>query len=121
MDLRAVKCVSLGYSSTKKGYKCYYAPTKKHDVTMDVTFVENQSYFNRTYLQGDNISRLENWVDWHVKGIETEKKYIVAGSVHADKGDRNKVVANLNPTDNPSNLFYNQLDNVSTNFLLKIL
>lgn len=41
LDPRAIKCVFLGYSSTKKGYKCYHPSTKKIYVSMDVTFVES--------------------------------------------------------------------------------
>ena len=52
LDLRAIKCVFIGYSSTQKGYKCYHSPTRKIFVTADVTFVENESYF-RPSLQGE--------------------------------------------------------------------
>ena len=36
LDLRAQKCVFLGYSSNQKGYKCFDPVTKKYFVTMDV-------------------------------------------------------------------------------------
>ena len=29
LDLRAVKCIFIGYSSTQKRYKCYHPPSKK--------------------------------------------------------------------------------------------
>ena len=38
LDSRALKCVFIGYSTTKKGYKCYHLPTRKVFVSMDVTF-----------------------------------------------------------------------------------
>ena len=44
LDPRALKCVFVGYSSTKKGYKCY-PPSKKFFVSADVTFSESESYF----------------------------------------------------------------------------
>ncbi|RVW86530.1 hypothetical protein CK203_042168 [Vitis vinifera] len=51
-------------SPHKKGYKCLHPPTKKHYVTMDVTFVVNQPYFDITYLQGKNTSKWEDMWDW---------------------------------------------------------
>lgn len=37
LELRAIKCVLVGYSPTRKGYKCLS--------TMDVTFFENKPFF----------------------------------------------------------------------------
>ena len=59
LDHRALKCVFMGYSSTQKGYKCYHPPTRKIYVSVDVTFVENKSYFSTPYLQGE-LSILED-------------------------------------------------------------
>ena len=53
LDPRAIKCVFLGYSSNKKGYKCFDPQTKKFHVSMDVSFVETKSYFPNTSLQGE--------------------------------------------------------------------
>ena len=39
-DPRATKCVFFGYSSTKKGYKCYDPKTKKLFISRDVYFEE---------------------------------------------------------------------------------
>ena len=50
LDPRALRCVFFGYSSNQKGYKCYYSPTKRSYITMDVTFFESQPYFTHTYL-----------------------------------------------------------------------
>ena len=41
----------IGYSSIKKGYKCFHPPTKKFFVFADVTFVEKDSYFAQPYCQ----------------------------------------------------------------------
>jgi hypothetical protein len=54
LDLRALKCVFVGYSSTQKGYKCYHPPSKKFYVSADVTFNEQESYFTTPYLQGES-------------------------------------------------------------------
>ena len=45
LDPREIKCVFIGYSSTQKGYKCYFPDTREIFVTTDVTFFENESYF----------------------------------------------------------------------------
>ena len=59
-DPRAIKCLFLGHSSTPKGYKCY-PPTKRKDVTMDVTFMENQVYFGDTYLYEESKLGEDRW------------------------------------------------------------
>lgn len=41
LDLRAVKCVFIGYSSTQKGYKWYDFSTKKAIFSFDVTFFQD--------------------------------------------------------------------------------
>ena len=48
LDPRAVKCIFLGYSQTKKGYKCYEPKSKKQYITKDVRFVETSPYFEGT-------------------------------------------------------------------------
>ncbi|KAJ4721161.1 Retrovirus-related Pol polyprotein from transposon TNT 1-94 [Melia azedarach] len=56
LDPRALKCMFVGYSPFKKGYKCFHPPTRKYFVSLDVTFVENQPY--QPTLQGEN-TRIE--------------------------------------------------------------
>ena len=53
LDQRAIKCIFVRYSSTKKGYKCYHPPTRQFYVSSNVSFVEHESYFNHPYLQGE--------------------------------------------------------------------
>jgi Reverse transcriptase (RNA-dependent DNA polymerase) len=43
----AEKCVFLGFGSHKKGYQCYNPLTQKIYTTMDVTFIEHESYFTQ--------------------------------------------------------------------------
>jgi len=54
LDARALKYVFIRYSITQKGYKCYHPPSKQFLVSKDVIFNENQSFFNKTYLQEDS-------------------------------------------------------------------
>jgi hypothetical protein len=55
LEPRSLKCVFVGYSGTKKGYKCYHPPSRKYFVSMDVTFREFEPYFGppNTPLQGE--------------------------------------------------------------------
>ncbi|KAL4290009.1 hypothetical protein GQ457_14G016060 [Hibiscus cannabinus] len=53
LDPRALKCVFLGYSSTKKGYKCYSVVTKRTYISMDITFLETKPYYPKIVLQGE--------------------------------------------------------------------
>ena len=48
LEPRALKCVFIGYSPTKKGYKCYHPPSRKFFVSMDVTFRESEPYYQTT-------------------------------------------------------------------------
>lgn len=51
-DPRSFECVFLGYSSSQKGYRCYYPPQKRYFVSHDVSFFEHQFYFTQKLLQG---------------------------------------------------------------------
>ena len=62
LDARATKCILLGYSSNKKGYKCYCPVSQKVFNSMDVTFFEEQSYYPKFAVQGENHNQeLQNW------------------------------------------------------------
>ena len=41
LEARATKCILIGYTSNKKGYKCYYPIAKKIFNSMAVTFFED--------------------------------------------------------------------------------
>ena len=56
LDPRSIKYLFLGHSSTKKGYKCFSPVTKKVYITLDVTFFENQSFYSKTHIQGENLT-----------------------------------------------------------------
>ena len=61
LDPRAEKCVFIGYALNKKGYKCYNPHTKKIFVSIDVTFLENQPFFDKNYLQGEKNKEENFW------------------------------------------------------------
>ncbi|KAM2347418.1 hypothetical protein ACFX1X_011202 [Malus domestica] len=44
-DPCAFRCVFLGYSDTKKGYKCFHPPTQTLYIIADVQFQEGETYF----------------------------------------------------------------------------
>ena len=56
LEPRAIKCVLLGYPSTKHGYKCFDPISGKLFITMDVKIFEKKPYFPITTLQGENMS-----------------------------------------------------------------
>lgn len=51
----------VGYPNTQMGYKCYHPRPKRFFATRDVTFAENQSYFDVPSLQGGNLGGEENF------------------------------------------------------------
>ena len=42
---RSLRCIFVGYPTTKKGYRCYHPPIIKFLVSLDVTFQEREPYF----------------------------------------------------------------------------
>ena len=69
LDPRTLKCVFLGYSNSRKGYKCFHPPIGKYYISMDVQFCEGDSYFSRNVslvpLQGEISSKKEEklWLE----------------------------------------------------------
>ena len=45
LDAKAEKCILVGYSDEKKGYKCYNPRTKQARVSRDVVFDESASWY----------------------------------------------------------------------------
>jgi hypothetical protein len=64
LDPCAVRCIFLGYAQHKKGYRCYDPATRRLYVTMDVTFLETEYFFqepgSHSSLQGEMISEEQN-------------------------------------------------------------
>ena len=63
-DPRTINCVFLGYSPTKKGYKCFDPQTKKMFVSMDISFFENQPYLTKNSLQGESVTIEESFLNF---------------------------------------------------------
>ncbi|KAM2229803.1 hypothetical protein ACFX1S_014292 [Malus domestica] len=58
LELRAVKCAFMGYSSSQKGYKCYNSHTGKLVVSRDIRFDELTHFFHKdseNNLQGESL------------------------------------------------------------------
>ena len=57
LDPCAVRCLFLGYGLHKKGDRCFDPPTKRTYITMDVTFLESDTFFpssaSNSTLQGE--------------------------------------------------------------------
>ncbi|RVW64351.1 Retrovirus-related Pol polyprotein from transposon TNT 1-94 [Vitis vinifera] len=56
LDPTTTKCIFLEYLPNQKGYKCYSPTIKKFYTSMDVTFFENQPFYPKTAIQGENWS-----------------------------------------------------------------
>ena len=61
LDPKAEKCVFIGYASNKRGYKCFNPVAKKFFESMDVRFVEDHSFFQKKFLQGENLVEENNF------------------------------------------------------------
>ena len=64
LDPRAEKYIFIGYAPNKKGYKCFNPKTRKNVISMEVTFLEKQPFFQKISLQGENIG--EEGIFWDV-------------------------------------------------------
>jgi hypothetical protein len=57
LDFTSIKIFFLGYSTQKKGYKCYDPKENKLYISRHVTFFENESFFkNIKENQGEQIN-----------------------------------------------------------------
>ena len=45
LDLRSIRCMFLGYSSTQKGYKCYFPQQRKVYICQDFIFFEQVPFY----------------------------------------------------------------------------
>ena len=63
LDPRVEKCIFIGYALNKKGYKCFNLKTGKTVVSMNITFMENQHFFQKISLSGENKGEEGNFWD----------------------------------------------------------
>jgi Reverse transcriptase (RNA-dependent DNA polymerase)/Integrase core domain len=91
----AEKCVFVGYGQNQKGYKCFNPVSKKLFVTMDVTFIETESFFRKDVIhsQGESLVENENWCQWgHYGNISNPNQTVAAANPN-----QTIVVADPNP------------------------
>jgi hypothetical protein len=55
-DSTSTKAIFLGYSTHKKGYKCYDPINKKNFISSDVVFNENETYFLKEKISKSTIN-----------------------------------------------------------------
>ena len=99
-DPRAIKCIFLGYSPTKKGYKCFDPKSKKVFVTMDVTFFENQPYFTKNSLQGESDILEESFLETSSLPLPTSP----STPLHSSLPTPGPVASNSTPLLRPQNV-----------------
>ncbi|PNX87893.1 hypothetical protein L195_g043993, partial [Trifolium pratense] len=104
LDPCALRCIFLGYATHQKGYHCYNPSTKRTYVTMDVTFLESETFFpapiSNSPIQREMCSQEKNW-----KSLFTLDSYFDSQQSHDALVESNdKVVGNhdasIGPIDN---------------------
>jgi len=60
LEEQTLKCVFVGYGSTKKDYCAYHSPSKKFYISMDVTFNKHIFFYVDSTLQGGKESEVHN-------------------------------------------------------------
>ncbi|KAJ7969169.1 Retrovirus-related Pol polyprotein from transposon TNT 1-94 [Quillaja saponaria] len=68
LDPCAMRCIFLGYATHQKGYRCYDPTTRHLYTTMDVTFLESETFFPKqvihSSLQGEILGEEQNMEKW---------------------------------------------------------
>jgi hypothetical protein len=63
LDSRAHKCVFVGYSREKRGYRCFDPMKKRMYESMDVTFRESEPYFSSASISINSPTVLTDFLD----------------------------------------------------------
>ena len=96
----AERCVFVGYGQNQKGYKCLNPISQKLFVTMDVTFIETESFFRKDTIhsQGENLVENENWHQLGPYGNISTGSIVVNPNQTADpNSDQNQIIVVTNP------------------------
>jgi transposase InsO family protein len=105
LDPCALRCIFLGYATHQKGYRCYNPSTKRTYVTMDVAFLESETFFpaptSNSPLQREMCSQEQNW-----NSLFTLDSYFDSQQNHDASVESNDNVvenhdASIGPIDNP--------------------
>ena len=88
LDPCAVRCIFLGYATHKKGYRCYNPITKR---TMDVNFLESESFFpvSTSSLQGEIQVEEQNW--WEYPEIEEVSNGLIQGTYEQQRQQQQSI------------------------------
>ena len=60
-DPRTEKCIFLCYAPNKKRYKCFNPTIRKIHVSIDVNFIENIPFYDKTTLQEESSNEDQFW------------------------------------------------------------
>ena len=70
LDPCARRCMFVGYAFHQKGYRCYDPTSNRTYVSMDVTFMETETFFpSNSPLQGENGQEELKWMELHWPGL----------------------------------------------------
>lgn len=77
----AVRCLFLGYALHQKGHRCFDSITQRTYITMDVTFLEAETFYTsppaKSSLQGELQNEEVNWLatTWQESGGDSEQHH----------------------------------------------
>lgn len=76
LDPKSIKCIFLGHSPNQKDYKCYSSITKQVYTSMAVTFLEHQSYYPKSKIQGEHMREYQLWDISGADSVQTKSVHL---------------------------------------------